>query len=95
MLTSPHLEPLQDEFGPIQLFQSVQFFQCAAGGAQLNLPHQVLRQLLFDLNLVLQSRLTKSPVDENLKRFPKAKVVFVEAYVFLGLFLSLDLHGGW
>lgn len=64
-------------------------------GAQLHFPHQVLRQLLFDLNLVLQRRLTKSPVDENLKRFPEAEVVFVEGQRFLSLFLSLDLHGGW
>ena len=64
------------------------------GGAQLHLSHQVFGHLLFDLNLVFQSRLTESPVDEELKRFPEAEVVFVETDGFLGLFLSLDLHGG-
>lgn len=64
-------------------------------GAQLNLPHQVFWHLLFDLNFVFQRRLTKSPINEDLKRFPKAEVVFVETYSFLGLFLSLDFHGDW
>lgn len=132
MWTSPHLEPLQDDFGSIQLFsQSLQFFQCTAenkhrqrqtrvntailhdtrcltctynrisssiyslSSAELHLSHQVFGHLLFDLNLVFQSRLTKSPINEDLKGFPEAKVVFVETYGFLGLFLSLDLHGGW
>lgn len=63
--------------------------------AQLHLPHQVFGHLLFDLNLVFQSRLAESAVDEDLEGFPEAEVVFVETYGFLGLFLSLDLHGGW
>lgn len=62
--------------------------------AQLNLPHQVFGHLLFNLDLVLQSRLTKRPINEDLKGFPEAEVVFVETYGFLGLFLSLDLHVG-
>lgn len=64
------------------------------GGAQLHLTHQVLGHLFFDLNLVLQRRLAESPIDENLERLPEVEVIFVEARVFLGLFLSLDLHGG-
>lgn len=127
MWTFPHLKPLQDDFGSIQLFpQSLQFFQCTAENkqgctfflfffkwtfvfnlcaqlikqvyslcrAQLNLPHQVFGHLLFNLDLVLQSRLTKRPINEDLKGFPEAEVVFVETYGFLGLFLSLDLHVG-
>lgn len=96
MWTFPDLKPLQDDFSSIQLFpQSLQFFQCTVCGAQLNFPHQILGHLLFDLNLVFQRSLTKSPINENLKRFPEAEVVFVETDCFLCLFLSLDLHGIW
>lgn len=64
-------------------------------GAQLHLSHQVFGHLLLDLDLVFQGSLTESPVDEDLKRLPEAEVVFVETYCLLGLFLSLQPHGGY
>lgn len=58
----------------------------------MNIPHEILGHLLLDLNLVFQSRLTKSAIHKDLERLPEVEVVFVEADVLLRLFLSLDLH---